>query len=295
MNEAQPKVTIVIPVFNGAKLLGEAIESSLAQTHTNLEVIVVNDGSRDDGRTERVAERYASRVRYIHKENEGVASALNTGIKNATGEYISWLSHDDLYYSTKIATQIEFLRRERYPNKVLYYTDFEYIDEVGMVIATYRLEHLRPEEFIYSLFSGGVLHGCSLLIPRVCFGDVGLFNQDLFTTQDYEYWFRSLKKGYVFKHIPRVLVRGRIHSNQTQRNVPFIYHIEREELFKWAIDHFLEQETVIDLGRVADALLSGGLVSASEYATRQLRRRTVIKRKTAGYIFPRLTIPAAEK
>lgn len=98
-----PKVSIVIPVYNGANYLREAIESALDQTYPNIEVIVVNDGSSDDGATEQVAFSFGNRIRYFSKENGGVASALNAGIRLMSGEYLSWLSHDDVYYSCKVA------------------------------------------------------------------------------------------------------------------------------------------------------------------------------------------------
>ena len=79
----QPKVSIVIPVYNGANYLGEAIDSALEQTYENIEIIVVNDGSTDDGATREIALSYGDRIRYFEKENGGVSSALNLGINFA--------------------------------------------------------------------------------------------------------------------------------------------------------------------------------------------------------------------
>src|SRR5688500_7147825 len=101
-----PKVSIIIPVYNGANYLHEAIKSALAQTYQNLEVIVINDGSTDMGATEKIAQSFGDKIRYFHKENGGVASALNFGIQKMTGSYFSWLSHDDLYEKTKIEDQV---------------------------------------------------------------------------------------------------------------------------------------------------------------------------------------------
>src|SRR5689334_11837948 len=97
----EPKVSIVIPVFNGAQYLRSAIDSALGQTYRNTEIIVVNDGSSDFGQTERVALSYGSRIRYFSKSNGGVASALNFGIQQMRGELFCWLSHDDLYLQEK--------------------------------------------------------------------------------------------------------------------------------------------------------------------------------------------------
>ena len=84
-NIFNPLVSIVIPVYNGANYVSEAIESALKQTYKNIEIIVVNDGSTDN--TEKIVKKYGDKIRYFYKENGGVASALNLGIKNMKGEY----------------------------------------------------------------------------------------------------------------------------------------------------------------------------------------------------------------
>ena len=84
----------------------EAIDSALAQTYPDFEVIVVNDGSDDGGMTERIALSYGTRINYCYKENGGVASALNVGILMMSGDLFSWLSHDDVYYPEKVAVQV---------------------------------------------------------------------------------------------------------------------------------------------------------------------------------------------
>ena len=109
--ENNPLVSIIIPVYNGENFVIEAIESALNQTYENIEVIVVNDGSVD--RTEELITPYLRRLKYIKKENGGVSSALNLGIKESQGEYVSWLSHDDIYYPEKIKKQINFLKNRR--------------------------------------------------------------------------------------------------------------------------------------------------------------------------------------
>ena len=93
MTGEKPLVSIIIPVYNGANYLREAIESALGQTYGNCEVLVINDGSNDHGETEREALKFGDRIRYFKKENGGVASALNLGIRKMRGEYFSWLSH----------------------------------------------------------------------------------------------------------------------------------------------------------------------------------------------------------
>jgi len=105
-NKDNPFVSIVIPVYNGAKYLSDAIESAINQTYPNIEILVINDGSQDNNATDKVARAYGNKINYYTKENGGVASALNLGISKMKGEYFSWLSHDDWYLPDKIRKEI---------------------------------------------------------------------------------------------------------------------------------------------------------------------------------------------
>lgn len=124
--EFNPLVSIIIPVYNGANYVAEAIESALNQTYKNIEIIVVNDGSTDE--TEKIVKKYGDKVRYFSKENGGTSTALNVGIKNMKGDYFSWLSHDDMYYPNKIKIQIEELKKLENKDTILM-TDHDGINE----------------------------------------------------------------------------------------------------------------------------------------------------------------------
>ena len=95
-----PKVSIIIPVYNGEKYVKSAIQSALKQTYKNIEIIVVNDGSTDN--TDKVVQQFKNKIIYLKKENGGVSSALNLGLLYMTGDYFSWLSHDDIYKKNKV-------------------------------------------------------------------------------------------------------------------------------------------------------------------------------------------------
>jgi glycosyltransferase involved in cell wall biosynthesis len=208
-----PKVSIVIPVYNGSDYLREAIDSSLAQTYPNLEIVVVNDGSRDDGATERIARSYGDKIRYFSKENGGVASALNTAIDKMSGEYFSWLSHDDLYTPNKVEAQVGALANLEDRERVIAYSDFAVFTDDPNRVREVHLPDVSPESFRYFLAADSVLHGCTLLIPKRAFDECGIFNEKLRTTQDYELWFRFSEK-FRFMRVPAVLVKGRHHENQ---------------------------------------------------------------------------------
>ena len=223
-----PKVSIVIPVYNGQDFLGEAIDSALAQTYKNVEILVINDGSDDDGATERVAMSYGDKVRYYHKQNGGVASALNRAIAEMTGDYFSWLSHDDLYTKDKVEKEINALSRIGREDVVIYsdYTVFTNDPEDAVSVC---LKGVPSEHFRYWITVENKLHGCTFLIPRSAFGKVGGFNESLRTTQDYDLWFRMAKE-FPFIHLPDVLVKARSHPDQGSHKMAGIALAECNDL-----------------------------------------------------------------
>jgi len=218
----RPKVSIVIPVYNGADFLAEAIDSALAQTYDHREVIVVNDGSTDDGATERVARAFEGRIRYVTKPNGGVATALNRGLEEMSGDYFSWLSHDDLYLPEKLAVQVEALAQQPDPRRCALYSDFATFTGDPLAAVPYVLPPVAPQDFRHFITSASGVHGCTLLVPRQAFDEHGRFDPALRTTQDYDLWFR-MAATFDFVHQPRVLVRARRHPAQgTQALSPLV-------------------------------------------------------------------------
>lgn len=214
-------VSIVIPVYNGADYLPDAIDSALMQTYPNIEIIVINDGSNDNGMTEEIALSYGDRIRYYYKENGGVGSALNLGIEKMNGDYFSWLSHDDLYTSQKIDSQMRML--ENFEDRTLIVTGgFSVVDKYKNhqysvdPISIYTKEKLEK----YPLFAlmRGAIHGCSILIHKSHFEKVGMFRTDLPTTQDYEFFFRLVRgKKLIFQE--GFFVLSRQHEEQGSKRI----------------------------------------------------------------------------
>jgi glycosyltransferase involved in cell wall biosynthesis len=210
-----PLVSIVIPVYNGADYLREAIDSALRQTYAPCEIVVVNDGSRDGGATDAIARSYGNAIRYVPKENGGVASALNAGIAAMSGAYFSWLSHDDVYHPDKVAAQMSLLRAGDPP--VVLYSNYELIDPAGRKLGVRRIRPGRLP-FRASLVAEDPVNGCTVLVPRACFDEVGMFDLRLRTAQDYDMWFR-LARRYRFIHVPEALIGSRIHPAQGTRTI----------------------------------------------------------------------------
>lgn len=216
-----PKVTIIIPVYKGENYMREAIDSALKQTYKNLEILVINDGSPDNGMTEKIAKSYGDKIKYMSKENGGVSTVLNMAIKEMSGEYFSWLSHDDVYYPEKIEEEVNYLLEHKLlGKKVILYSDYDLIDEnsnkFAEVIRDHEMLEKKPE---YSLLRC-IVNGITLLIPKKAFDECGNFDENLRCVQDYELWYKMMKKGYEFTHIPKILATTRCHSAQVTNTSP---------------------------------------------------------------------------
>ena len=208
-----PLVTILIPTFNGERFLREAIQSAIGQTYEYIEVIVIDDGS-DDIATVRAIVATFPNVKLIEKANGGVSSALNLGISQAKGEYICWLSVDDLYLPEKIERQVAIALNN--PDAVIF-SAYDVIDDEGRLIET---KHI-PEKLVKNLKNllafdiTYTLNGCTLLIPKKCFYEVSFFNEKLKYVQDYELWWKFVNYGINFYYLDEILFASRRHSKQT--------------------------------------------------------------------------------
>jgi glycosyltransferase involved in cell wall biosynthesis len=286
MQTTSPKVSIVIPVYNGADFLAEAIDSALAQTYANVEVIVVNDGSDDAGATATVARSYGDRVRYFEKPNGHVASALNYAVGQMKGDYFSWLSHDDLYHPEKISDQVEIALREG--SRTIVYSFFETLEH--STGARNAEQHAAPPDYFRQwLTEYKLLHGCTLLIPREAFDSCGQFNESLRTTQDYDMWFR-MARHFRFIPVPRVLVTGRLHENQGSRALLAVAEEECDQLLRKFVEELSPDELsgcdnengYLGFARLAANLKSRGFVHASQEALKRSMRSALERGGLAG-------------
>lgn len=250
-----PKVSIVIPAYNASNYLAEAIDSALAQTYPNTEIIVVNDGSRDDGATERIALSYGDKIRYFQKENGGSSSALNTGIANMTGEWFSWLSHDDLYVPHKVETQIRYLNGLDVSEEELYrqvlFSASDLIDGEGRTIRTAkeksslemsrRIASLTGNEYLVAEPTEYTFHGCSCFVHKRVFEETGVFDESLRLLNDRDMWYRIYVGGYRIHFLPEALAIGRVHGAQVSKSIGYSYHNPEQDMFwKRSLDWLLE-------------------------------------------------------
>ena len=231
MESSFPLVSIIIPVYNGSAFLAEAIDSALGQTYRNIEVIVVNDGSNDNGETERIALSYGDNIRYFAKDNQGVSSALNLGISHMKGDYFSWLSHDDKYEPEKIQSSISLLKNNNFDANLIAYTETKFINEhsqyLGQPRARYsEMRKYEPKENIKLMLKHGSLNGCALLIPRAAFAKAGMFDLQLRYCQDAIMWYRLFDCGFEVLSDLQHNVFSRKHSKQVTHTSHHLFESE---------------------------------------------------------------------
>ena len=201
------RVSCVIPVFNGERFLGEAIESVLAQTGFNIEIIVVDDVSIDG--TKDTASQFGARVVYVHQPNSGASSARNRGIKRTSGEFITLLDSDDLWHSDK--TAIQLARFDAQPNLAICTAHMEnfWSNEAKHEVATLqdeRLTEIQPNL------------GSSFMARRALFDTVGMLDDTLKHRDIQEFILRATDSGVLVETLPDVLVKRRIHGGNLSRH-----------------------------------------------------------------------------
>lgn len=247
MNEFTPLVSIIIPVYNGANYMREAIDSALAQTYENIEIIVVNDGSTDDGETERIALSYGDKITYYKKENGGCASALNYGISKMNGQWFSWLSHDDVYFPDKVRSAVECIRTHNLdPQKTIVCCNSMSIDAAGKeVISKNRVTQsvlIGADQKFSAFMRGQALNGCALLIPKCILDAVGPFSTHYIYILDWIYWIELALQGCSFFEYPDTLVKNRKHQQQVSVQKRQLLYRETEQFVLDLIDRLSEDK-----------------------------------------------------
>ncbi len=244
--QTSPLVSIIIPVYNGANFLKKAIDSALNQTYQNIEILVINDGSADGGETEKIALTYGNKIRYLSKENGGVSSALNLGIKEMRGDYFSWLSHDDEYTPTKIESQVIKIKDgadiivcserqiDKNSNFLSSSNDHSALEKSGVVAWDEEAERIIKDK----LFSG-----CALLIPKYVFDKVGLFDEELRYNQDFDLWLRICFAQFSWVYHNDVGVLSRVHNNQVTQTRRDLFYTDSFRLGKRLIPVLAEKST----------------------------------------------------
>jgi glycosyltransferase involved in cell wall biosynthesis len=206
---ADPLVTVVVPTYNRARLIGETIESILAQTFSDLELIVVSDGCTDC--TEAVVEAFCDRrIRMVRQTNSGgPARPRNIGIELARGKYVAFCDDDDLWMPQKLEKQVAVM--ERYPDVALCFTRGITFGSGGFFSRRALKRGVRSNHFRALLF-GNFIANSSVIVRRNVLTKVGPFNTDRFLhgAEDYEMWLR-IAYGHKLIKLDEKLIKYRVH------------------------------------------------------------------------------------
>lgn len=216
-------VTVIVPCYNYAHFLGETLDSVLAQTYTNWECLIIDDGSTD--RTKEVAEHYCQkdkRFRYIYQSNQGLSAARNKGIDEAKGEFIQFLDSDDLITSEKLRHQV---------------TSFSSNEQVDMIYSNYNLmtadgskrwgveatnwivmKHQPFNEFLHYWEKGFTIPIHAYLFKRSCFNKWGKFDVTLPTHEDLALQFNFSLHGAQYKMLDEVSSIYRVHASSMAKD-----------------------------------------------------------------------------
>ena len=235
MIENSPMISIIIPLYNGSNFLSEAINCSLSQTYRNIEILVINDGSNDNGAGRDLALSYGDKIRYFEKPNGGVSTALNYGISMMKGEYFSWLSHDDLYLPNHIENQVQNLTSNTdavISNTLLY---FQISDERLFRNDKYSIFPKLPipvSNFYYWYYA------CSFLVKKDFFAKYYLFEDRFRISQDMSFIFHVLHFAKVQFNETFTSLR-REHNNTFNRiDVQEVNVVEYEAIIREIIDKY---------------------------------------------------------
>lgn len=227
-----PKISVIIPTYQSIQFIRETIESVLAQTYRNYEIIVVDGGSTDG--TKELLNSYEDRINVIVQKGKGISNARNVGVRASNGEYIAFVDSDDLWLPKKLEIQMKFFNEKSFKVGLIYSDAFFFPEEKNLKfdsLANKRafqigkphrgriLKHLLMENFIPA---------STVLIRKLCFERVGLFDESLRLCEDIDMWMR-IAESFEVDYQDVVLAKIRLRTGSLTQ--------DREQLFRSQMAH----------------------------------------------------------
>ena len=272
MIEKKPLVSVIIPTFNRAAMVVEAVDSVLAQNYQPLEIIVVDDGSTDDTGV-RLAD-YGERLQVIRLPlNRGVSAARNWGIRQSHGAYVALLDSDDLWLPDKIERQMDFFLT--HPEAMICQTEEIWIR---------RGKRVNPKHK-HRKYSGSIFSHClplcivspsAVMFKRELISQVGLFDEQLPACEDYDLWLRIAAHHPIFLLDEPLIIKRGGHEDQLSRTVLFLDRYRIQSLCKLLqheeLSAIQRQQVVRELQKKARIFCNGCLKRGKIQAARQIER-----------------------
>ena len=206
------KVSVILPTYNRANYLIASLESLLAQTYPNIEILVVNDGSTDETAAKLAA--FRDRILYIEKANGGKSSAVNRGLRYSTGDYVWVFDDDDIALPDLVESHVSVF--EKIPEVGFVhsgYTCFEG-EQVEQVTRTVAPVQYPEGEMLARLLMENFIGGVTVIARRRCYDCVGCYDERLIRSQDYDMWIRLVRAGFKAGVVERPTVKVRLHGGQ---------------------------------------------------------------------------------
>lgn len=224
-----PKVSVIIPVYNAERFIKETVESILAQTYQDFEIVVINDGSTDKS-AEIIRSFDDKRIIYSYQKNQGLSIARNEAILKSNGEYIALLDQDDLWLPEKIEKQISLL--DSSPEIGLVCSDCYVIDSQGKIMDKVFNQCKHSKGMVLpQLFLDNFISCPTAVIRKLALNKVGLFDPDFSIAADYDLWLR-IAQFFDIEYTDIPLAKYRIHANNMSCNITLGYKEKIEVIEK---------------------------------------------------------------
>jgi glycosyltransferase involved in cell wall biosynthesis len=216
LEKAAPRVSVVIPAYNVSPYIGETLATVFAQSFTDFEVIIVNDGSPDTEEFEQAIQPYSARIVYLKQENRGASAARNTGVGAARGELIAFLDADDLWSPNYLEEQIKFIREYGCDLACADAMIFGVSADAGRSYMDSLMESAPPQgrvTFLELVNAERSLITSGVVVRRELVLEVGLFDEALRNAQDFDLWLRLARHGARLAYQRKVLLSYRSRAN----------------------------------------------------------------------------------
>ncbi len=198
-----------MPVHNGERFLREAIESVLKQSYTNFEFLIIENCS-SDASVEIIKSYNDSRIRLIYEKNCGQVQAYNRGFKEAKGEFVFILDHDDISHQERFSEQLEFIKKN---NVDICGSYFYLIDENNKEVGQITMPTTHTQIVDELLYKNSVIFNSSVCIKKSVFEELGYFDVNFYPSADYDFYLKGVDK-FAYGNVPKYLYSWRQHSKQ---------------------------------------------------------------------------------
>ena len=206
-------ISVILPVYNGERYLGKSIKSILSQTHKNLELIIINDGSTDNSNS--IIESFLkdNRIKYVYRSNKGLIHSLNEAINICSGKYIARMDQDDICYPNRLEKQLNFMLENGVD---VCGTSYDVINEFGTKTKTISSIN-NNFEILISAMMVPFIHPSVMF--KNFFRDIGVFygSNSKIEAEDYDLWIKLQNRGLIFGNLKDVLIKYRILNNSMSR------------------------------------------------------------------------------